>query len=308
MSVRRELPYEGGGPTRGDVVGDLTGWHDGVLTITRRDGSVACVPEAAIIAGKVVPPPVIRLTPALLQDVMSRSWPPNEAAVLGDWMLRGAEGFTRRANSVLVLGDPGTPFAEALDRVNTWYAERALSTLFQVVVGDPWDRVLADAGWPAEGETLARTGRLVRAVDALRDVDATGVEVTERVDDAWLGRYRRVEGMPGAAQRHVVQGPPGTAFASVPDPDGGPPIAIGRVAVRGRYAGFSAVEVDPAHRRRGLARAVMRALVDHALARGAVTGWLQVEVDNEPARALYDGLGFTDHHVYHYRRPPLARP
>jgi len=290
------------------VVGDLTGWHDGVLTITRRDGSVARVPEATIVAGKVVPPPVRRLTPALLQDVMGRSWPPTDAAVLGEWMLRAADGFTRRANSVLVLGDPGTPFAEALDRVNVWYAERALPTLFQVVVGDPWDRFLADAGWPAEAETLVRTGRLVRMVDALRDVGAAGVEVAERVDDAWLGRYRRVAGTAGATERHVVQGPSGTAFASVPDPVGGPPIAIGRVAVRGRYAGFSAVEVDPAHRRHGLARAVMRALTDHACARGAVTGWLQVEVDNEPARALYDGLGFTDHHVYHYRRPPQARP
>jgi ribosomal protein S18 acetylase RimI-like enzyme len=48
----------------------------------------------------------------------------------------------------------------------------------------------------------------------------------------------------------------------------------------------------------------MRALAVRALAAGATTGWLQVEAGNAPALALYDALGFTPHHAYHYRRAP----
>jgi predicted GNAT family acetyltransferase len=74
--------------------------------------------------------------------------------------------------------------------------------------------------------------------------------------------------------------------------------------VDGRWAGFAAVEVDPALRRRGLGTAVMAALARQALDEGASAAWLQVEADNAAARALYAGMGFAPHHAYHHYRAP----
>lgn len=95
-------------------------------------------------------------------------------------------------------------------------------------------------------------------------------------------------------------------FATVPGAEGEPPAAIGRCVVDGRWAGFAAVEVDPAQRRRGLATAVMAALARRALDEGASAAWLQVEADNAGARALYAGMGFAAHHTYHHYRAPEA--
>ena len=97
---------------------------------------------------------------------------------------------------------------------------------------------------------------------------------------------------------------PSVWFARVPGADGGPPAAIGRCVVDGRWAGFAAVEVDPEQRRQGLATAVMAALARRALDEGASAAWLQVEADNAGARALYDGMGFAAHHAYHHYREP----
>jgi GNAT superfamily N-acetyltransferase len=57
------------------------------------------------------------------------------------------------------------------------------------------------------------------------------------------------------------------------------------------------VFVDPAHRRRGAARAVMGALEEAARARGFRPG-LSVSIDESasPARALYDALGYRRAH------------
>lgn len=63
--------------------------------------------------------------------------------------------------------------------------------------------------------------------------------------------------------------------------------------------------VRPPARRRGLARALMAALLD-ALAGGSVeTLFLEVGEDNAAARALYDGLGFRPvaRRPGYYRRP-----
>ena len=53
-------------------------------------------------------------------------WRGTEEEWLGDWLLRAAEGFTGRANSVLPLGDPGMPLDEALAAVTEWYRARSL--------------------------------------------------------------------------------------------------------------------------------------------------------------------------------------
>jgi ribosomal-protein-alanine acetyltransferase len=52
------------------------------------------------------------------------------------------------------------------------------------------------------------------------------------------------------------------------------------------------VTVGPAARRQGLARTMMRQLLDEARRRGAEELFLEVRVDNEAAQALYRELGF----------------
>ena len=65
---------------------------------------------------------------------------------------------------------------------------------------------------------------------------------------------------------------------------------------------FHSVATDPAHRRRGLGRAIMIALLDWAKRHGAAYAYLPVEKRNTPALALYNGLGFdTELYRYHYR-------
>ncbi|MBC2875150.1 MULTISPECIES: GNAT family N-acetyltransferase [Streptomyces] len=287
-----------------DAVGVLTSWTDGVLRITRRDGRTVEVAEDALVAGKVVPAaPARRRGPAAtlreLQDVAARGWPATETGRLGDWALRAAGGFTARANSALPLGRSGLPLPEAVDRVTAWYHERGLPARVQVTTGDPaederLDAGLAARGWTAERYALMRTAALAPVADAAEDVDQ--VLLSREPDEAWLEMYGRVEN-PGAA-RAVLAGGPSVWCASVPG------AAIGRCVVDGRWAGFAALEVSPEHRRKGLATRVMAALARRALNEGASAAYLQVETGNAGALALYDRLGFTTHHAYHYRREP----
>jgi GNAT superfamily N-acetyltransferase len=62
--------------------------------------------------------------------------------------------------------------------------------------------------------------------------------------------------------------------------------------------GISLVTVDPAHRRRGLGRAIVGALARWAAGAGAARAYLQVEERNAVAVAMYAPLGFTTHHAY----------
>ena len=51
----------------------------------------------------------------------------------------------------------------------------------------------------------------------------------------------------------------------------------------------------------------MAALLEWGAERGATTAYLQVLGDNARALALYDGLGFVEHHRYRYLAAPRKR-
>ncbi|GGU08664.1 GNAT family N-acetyltransferase [Streptomyces violascens] len=308
VSVRRLDPSGTPGSLFADTVGVLTSWDNGVLSITRKSGETVRIEESTLVAGKVVPAaPPRRRGPAAsfeeLAPVLARAWQPVESERLGDWTLRAAAGFTRRANSVLPLGDPGLPLPDALDHVRAWYAARGLPAYIQTATGaaGTQERLCADleqAGWEREVSAEVRIAALAPIADL--DADVSRVRLDRTVDEAWLSRYQRSL-TPGEHVLEVLNSGPSVWFASVPG-DGAAPAAIGRCVVDGRWAGFMAVEVDPALRRQGLATAVMTALARRALDEGASAAWLQVEADNDAARALYEGQGFATHHSYHHFR------
>ncbi|MDW4917633.1 GNAT family N-acetyltransferase [Streptomyces californicus] len=312
VSVRCRTESGGAGAEFTDTVGVLTSWDRDVLSITRKSGESVHIVESSLVAGKTVPAaPARRRGPAAsfeeLAAVTARAWQPVESEPLGDWRLRAAGGFTRRANSALPLGDPGLPVGEALDRVRAWYAERDLPPYVQTATGAAGTQELLCAelerhGWRREVTAQVRIAALAPVGDGAADVAA--VRLTRAPDAAWLARYQRFS-TPGPHVLRVLESGPSVWFATVAG-DGGAPDAIGRCVVDGRWAGFMAVEVAPERRRRGLATTVMTALARRALDEGASAAWLQVEEENEGARALYDGMGFALHHSYHHYRPSPA--
>ncbi|MFI8433386.1 GNAT family N-acetyltransferase [Streptomyces sp. NPDC079020] len=310
VSVRSRPEGAGQGAMFTDTVGVLTSWDDGVLSITPKSGESVRIAESTLVAGKVVPAaPARRRGPAASFDELARAcaraWQPVESEPLGDWRLRAAAGFTRRANSVLPLGDPGLPLTEALGRVRRWYGERGLPAYIQTATGaeGTQEELCAELerhGWLREVSAEVRIAALAPVGDL--DAEVAAVRLEREPDAAWLSRYQRFD-TPGDHVLRVLGSGPSVWFASVPgDAEDGTPAAIGRCVVDGRWAGFMAVEVGPEYRRRGLATSVMAALARRALDEGASAAWLQVETDNEGARALYDGMGFAAHHRYHHFR------
>ena len=55
---------------------------------------------------------------------------------------------------------------------------------------------------------------------------------------------------------------------------------------------INTIAVEPTLRRRGLARALLRHVMTEAARRGAARATLEVRASNEPARQLYEALGF----------------
>nr|WP_312871194.1 GNAT family N-acetyltransferase [Streptomyces lonarensis] len=304
-----------------DTLGVLTHWSAERVVVTRRDGTAVTLTTSDVVAAKVVPAAPARRGGAPsagiaeVTRVAARGWPPLVTREQDGWLLRAAEGWTNRANSAVPATDDAAGEERLdLDAVRRWYAERGLPALLHVPTGggaggrELLAERLAGLGWTAEKPAVVRVAPLAPLADRAPDPRVSvGRELTGR----WLRGYRNADRDPAAARRLLPAGP-SVLFATVARDDDsggcdgdGLPAAVGRCVVDGRWAGFASIEVAPDRRRRGLARAVMAELARAALAEGASAAYLQVERDNAPAHTLYERLGFTVHHHYHYRRAPL---
>ncbi|MFE5493552.1 GNAT family N-acetyltransferase [Streptomyces virginiae] len=95
---------------------------------------------------------------------------------------------------------------------------------------------------------------------------------------------------PAAPYQREVRTEGSVTVVSFHDPNG-QVAARGVIAVVGADAIADRIETAPAHRRRGLGRAMMSALADAAVAQGARTGLL---IASEEGQRLYSSLGW--HH------------
>ncbi|GAA4699786.1 GNAT family N-acetyltransferase [Nocardioides nanhaiensis] len=285
--VRRVLRGEtgpSGGPAMTDLLGVCTAWTggaDGLCVVQPETGEAVRIPLADIVSGKPVPPrPSVRhrVEPRAAQHHGFALFDDLETAPLGSWTLRrSAAHRARRANSCLAFGPSGLDGDAELQAVLAHYERPVVA----VLSGSPEAERFLALGWrPESGDAdtvfmIAGTSRALRA-------SRRGLSSPD--DDPRLEESR---GPRGASAVVRV----GSA-------------ASGVAACDGDWVGFRSIDVAPEHRRRGLALAVMESLLDWGAEQGATTAYLQVLADNAPALALYERLGFTEHHRYRYLVAP----
>jgi GNAT superfamily N-acetyltransferase len=275
-----------------DALGDLVAVDGSGLTVRTRSGPLR-VPHEDVVAGKRIPPP--RLGTAALERIASEAWPAAELDRLGDWQLRATGGWTGRANSALPLGDPGLPLPDAVDAVVAWYAARGLPARINVPLplASAVDAELDGRGWLRAVPTLVQTAPLAPLAAA---DPGTDVRLEPAPSPAWLAMIEGRKGALPPGARGLLTAPPLVRFAA--GYRDGSLVGAARGAVVSGVLHLGLVEVAPTARRQGLAGRLTGALADWARQAGAHTAMLQVEEPNEPALAVYGGLGFRTHHVY----------
>jgi len=310
--LRRTAGERDGRPLFADVLGELVTWGD-VVVVRTADGAEVAVPRTEVTAGKRIPPRPARRGAAHrevddleLERIAALGWRGLRTEQIGGWLLRASGGWTGRANSVLPLGDPGLELDAALDQTRAWYAEQGLPALIQVPLParDDLRDALHARGWTDAWGALVMTASAgdVLAHLPVRD-DLPPVEFASTPTDDWLAAYHYRGGALPPVAVQVLRSGDAPFYATLVE--NGTVVAIARGALDEGWVGITAVEVEPAQRRRGLATHLLRGLLDHGTAHGAHSAYLQVDLENTAAHALYGGVGFAVHHRYLYVRAPV---
>ncbi len=241
-----------------------------------------------------------------LEAVSFRSWPAANTSYDGTWAIRLTAGHpSKRLNSVNPLdpadhSDLENRIARAARRFQGF--GRPLVFRQSPLAPPELDNILDARGWRRFDETQVMTLDLAEL-----DLDDVVSQLPLKDAGRWIDQCVVMKSFDAAVKPGLseligsVQGDVGLFLSEDSD---GVPLAAAMAVRFGDLVGLFEVVSNPAMRRQGLGRRVVRNALLWGREQGANRSWLQVVADNSPAIALYEDLGFEEVYRYAYRQAP----
>ncbi len=241
-----------------------------------------------------------------------------EEEMYDGWLLRFAEGYTKRANSVNVVGASTISLAEKVKYCEETYVKRHLTPVFKITpMASELDELLEEKGYSSVDKTNVMTVNLVEKGNAgtkeneYSNVKMAGgagspevsVTIEEKFTEAWQYYYFTFNKVlpafvPIAKKIQAKITNPVLCATVYVDKRA---VACGLGVMEQGYVGLMDIVVKEEYRGCGFGKVLCSALLNSAKEKGAITGYLQVVDSNAVAKKLYEGLGFEDVYSYWYR-------
>jgi len=236
-----------------------------------------------------------------VEELAMNAWPSLQSMLYDGWVLRFADGYTKRANSVHPLYSSSLNVEEKIQACEEIYRSKELDVVFKLTPSaqpEKLDLVLAAKGYKADSHTSVQLLEL----DGVDKAPTQSALLTEDYDD-WLLAFCKLSNGGGHREPMLKQllhnVVPARCFASIRHQ--GQVVACGMGVLQGQFVGLFDIVTDANFRRQGFGRQLMFNILAWGKSNGAHTAYLQVMLNNEPALRLYSGLGFRQIYTYWYR-------
>jgi ribosomal protein S18 acetylase RimI-like enzyme len=237
-----------------------------------------------------------------IEELSMNAWPAMQTLHYDGWVLRYADGYTKRANSVYPLYPSEIDPDEKIEFCESFYHDRGLPAVFKLTEASTpadLDTRLAERGYRKDSLTSVQT----LDMRTLKPAEAGMVELTSEDSETWhaaFARINKVDENRRTAHEHILRGILlEKCYASIRMDDDF--LACGLGVLQAGYLGIFDIVIDTDHRGQGLGTRLMEALLAWGQGRNAHTVYLQVMCNNEPALRLYEKLGFEEKYQYWYR-------
>lgn len=241
--------------------------------------------------------------PQQVEEAALNAWPALEQIMYDGWLLRFADGYTKRANSVTPLHRAQIDLAEKIKFCEQAYAHQQLPCIFRLpsFAASALDDLLRQRGYTQRDRTLV----LCRDLHTLAAADH--IPFHHDTLDRWLETFCRLNHTPldqhrthhAMLQRITQQ----TLWATLVINN--EPVACGMGVWEGALFGLFDIVVAPQQRNRGYGTQLVQAMLRWAAQHGAAQAYLQVVEHNAVARHVYAKLGFAQLYRYWYCIAPV---
>ncbi len=238
----------------------------------------------------------------MYEELQLNAWPALQTLMVDGWILRFANGYTKRANSVQSLYPSTMPFHEKIDECESLYHSKGLPAVFKLTeIPEAAD---LDAALEQRGYALIDPVSVqVRNLDVLPQPFHGDVTLSPVITDEWLQDFCELH--PSHREHHGTIREMFThhkldcCFAALKRD--GRTVACGLAVSQHGRVGLFDIVTDQTYRRQGLAESLILHLLHWAKENHAHEAYLQVLKENTAALRLYEKLGFEENYPHWYR-------
>jgi N-acetylglutamate synthase len=238
----------------------------------------------------------------IMEELSLNAWTSLQTMLYDGWIIRFANGYTKRANSVNPLYRSRLGIDKKLRFCENLYQEKNLPVVFKLTPAihpSNLDDRLGESGYQKDSPTSVQTLDL----EAIHFQASSKTEIQESLSHEWLENFyamSAVSELHRQTLREILSNiVPRHCFVSLRF--NYRVIACGLGVLQAGYLGLFDIVTDKDFRRRGYGQQVVKSILAWGRENKAKTAYLQVMLDNTPALHLYSKLGFMEQYQYWYR-------
>lgn len=238
----------------------------------------------------------------LYEELQMNALPSLQTYLYDGWVLRFADGFTNRANSV-------NPVYEGIEDVNCkiskcqeLFNNRGLKPTYKITpftFPDNLDWLLEERGY----RKIHNTSLQILSLHNYRETGVSSVITKNSFDESWFNYYCTFNGISEKnsciCRKMLNSLIPETIYTLLQVEN--EIIACGMAVLESNYLGLFDITVSENYRNKGYGSKLIDSLLSIGKEHGAKKAYLQVMTNNEPALNLYKKFGFHEVYQYHYR-------
>jgi len=238
-----------------------------------------------------------------IEEISLNQWQPLQTMLYDGWVLRFANGYTKRANSVNPIYtstvDPNEKIA-ACERI---YAAHHLKTVFKItpfVQPANLDEMLENRGYSLVDPTAVQ----ILDLKTTKPPTHYHVEIDRQIGEAWLENFCQLNQIEDNAHQKTMKQMLDNLVADkgfFTLYEDGKVAACALGMIERNWIGIFDVVTSLDYRNRGIGEQLLLHLLQWGKVNGAKHSYLAVVLNNKPALRLYSKLGFKEIYRYWYR-------
>jgi ribosomal protein S18 acetylase RimI-like enzyme len=238
----------------------------------------------------------------IYEEILLNQWQPLQTMLYDGWVLRFANGYTKRANSVNPIYFSTIDVVDKINHCERIYASHRLKTTFKItpfIQPKNLDEILNHEGY----STIDHTS--VQRIDLkqLEQPNNQRVHIDDRVNEEWLHHFcvlnevnnKHKETMKLMLSNQLSE----KGFFTLFDNDD--VVACGLGMIERNALGIFDIVTNKNYRNLGWGEQLMLHILQWGRNGGADYSYLAVLLHNQPALKLYSKVGYKEIYKYWYR-------
>jgi len=238
----------------------------------------------------------------IIEELSLNSWQSLSTLLYDGWVLRFANGYTKRANSINPIHYSTYDLNQKIEECEKIYSNNQLRTIFKItpfVRPEHLDKDLEEKAYSLIDCTSVQTIKL----DGVKEPTLHSVKLEENINVEWVENFCRLNNVEDRNKDTMIQMLSNIVtekcFLSLYY--NGDIIGCGLGVIEREYIVIYDIVTDIKFRNQGFGEQLILNLLKWGKENGAINSYLAVLLNNKPALRLYSKIGYSEVYKYWYR-------